>query len=628
MVLTYGLHQTRKRPANFSPHVLAANSSSGNADLDADPELAGYSLDGPGMNVTQQLQGHNTFGLDFMNQEQLMNSAQFQQNFGFSPSTSPMVSNGPMGNNYGNFTMPSSLNTDFYSPPQSAYPSTVSTPHPLPENDSFFFNPQDPRQRPQGFPQQPGNNMGQQFSYDSNGNPVYASSGPTSDSMGAFSAPGSFGQMQNQTGHGDGSGLVSPNINMGQESMFSLGDSDEDDGSGQNRMQGDFTSAMEENGMGWNSSLPGQYTQSARYPGGPTRKHVVIGGTTTDYVDGNSEPSAPGLGRSQSFKATDKRQAKLPRNASTPAHLAKQGNSIDQLGQSLPTSPNGDMPGNMSGFSSAAASRPSSPPGSKPGSSTNLAAAGANANSGDGNGPTTCTNCFTQTTPLWRRNPEGQPLCNACGLFLKLHGVVRPLSLKTDVIKKRNRGSGNNAPTGTRTKKGGNPTGASRKNSSLNMANSGNNQSATNLSQPGSKGGSPSSGPGSASYTNFAQAGAVGGKGVVPIAAAPPKSTPGPGASTMSRPAPPAASKRQRRHSKSDGTNMSGMDMDGQDSFADGSRPLAPTPSMPSISSTMMSYGMGQGMGDMQQQQQQQQQNMNSGGSGGQQEWEWLTMSL
>lgn len=53
--------------------------------------------------------------------------------------------------------------------------------------------------------------------------------------------------------------------------------------------------------------------------------------------------------------------------------------------------------------------------------------------------PFECTNCHTRTTPLWRRNPEGQPLCNACGLFLKLHGEVRPLSLKTDVIKKRNR---------------------------------------------------------------------------------------------------------------------------------------------------------------------------------------------
>ncbi|KAH9946988.1 hypothetical protein B0H21DRAFT_822341 [Amylocystis lapponica] len=52
--------------------------------------------------------------------------------------------------------------------------------------------------------------------------------------------------------------------------------------------------------------------------------------------------------------------------------------------------------------------------------------------------PTVCTNCQTTNTPLWRRDPEGQPLCNACGLFYKLHGVVRPLSLKTDVIKKRN----------------------------------------------------------------------------------------------------------------------------------------------------------------------------------------------
>lgn len=53
-----------------------------------------------------------------------------------------------------------------------------------------------------------------------------------------------------------------------------------------------------------------------------------------------------------------------------------------------------------------------------------------------------CANCFTKTTPLWRRNPQGEPLCNACGLFLKLHGTVRPLSLKTDVIKKRQRGQG------------------------------------------------------------------------------------------------------------------------------------------------------------------------------------------
>lgn len=49
-----------------------------------------------------------------------------------------------------------------------------------------------------------------------------------------------------------------------------------------------------------------------------------------------------------------------------------------------------------------------------------------------------CSNCGTTKTPLWRKDSEGNTLCNACGLFQKLHGTMRPLSLKTDVIKKRN----------------------------------------------------------------------------------------------------------------------------------------------------------------------------------------------
>ncbi|ORX58672.1 hypothetical protein DM01DRAFT_1318047 [Hesseltinella vesiculosa] len=50
-----------------------------------------------------------------------------------------------------------------------------------------------------------------------------------------------------------------------------------------------------------------------------------------------------------------------------------------------------------------------------------------------------CSNCSTSTTPLWRRDIEGNPLCNACGLYLKLHKEKRPLSMKSDVIKKRQR---------------------------------------------------------------------------------------------------------------------------------------------------------------------------------------------
>ncbi|XP_033726906.1 transcription factor GATA-4-like isoform X3 [Pecten maximus] len=50
-----------------------------------------------------------------------------------------------------------------------------------------------------------------------------------------------------------------------------------------------------------------------------------------------------------------------------------------------------------------------------------------------------CANCHTTTTTLWRRNNEGEPVCNACGLYYKLHGVNRPLAMKKDGIQTRKR---------------------------------------------------------------------------------------------------------------------------------------------------------------------------------------------
>ncbi|XP_077294292.1 uncharacterized protein LOC143916896 isoform X4 [Arctopsyche grandis] len=69
-----------------------------------------------------------------------------------------------------------------------------------------------------------------------------------------------------------------------------------------------------------------------------------------------------------------------------------------------------------------------------------------------------CSNCCTLTTSLWRRNAHGEPVCNACGLYYKLHNVNRPLSMKKDAIQTRKRkpkgsskadssNSNNNTPT-------------------------------------------------------------------------------------------------------------------------------------------------------------------------------------
>lgn len=753
--------QTRKRPANFSPHMPAIGN---NADLHLDVDLHEYALD-PSLS-----NGHNgiPFALDsFMDNDGMITSAgPFQQQFCISPSTSPMVNHGLFTNMYSNSgpSMPSSsipTTADYYSPPGSAYQSTASTPHPLNDGsasastENFYFGSMDMRHGQQrgsqnfrsGQPSAPssmatsvggsvataGGHGASSLMYGSGAGTSLFSHGPAStsgpDSVSAFST--SLGhvdptQVFHQQQPDNQLSARSPGVNGGSsllgDAVFSFGaDSDideEDAGAFADRtlgLSGDFSPGMDEsldsNGnpisgstptgssMGWDATLPGQFsTQAARYPGGmPARKHVTIGGTTTNEFgdmtsidwDGINGPASnnKSLSRSQSqsFRnggvGGDRRQPKMSRNASTP-NVNNMGGNFDRSGQTIPDSPPSEANGmggsvTASGFSSVAHSRPSSPPmsDSKQGSSTNLQAQGQ----GD-SAPTTCTNCFTQTTPLWRRNPEGQPLCNACGLFLKLHGVVRPLSLKTDVIKKRNRGSGAQLPVGgtsTRSSKKGAASGTStRKNSTLSISSiaaaSASQAVATpTVSTPPAQqragsvndGESPTSGANTAgstpaSYTGSTSGSAAGGKGVIPIAAAPPKSAPGPGAASMPRSITVSTSKRQRRHSKSAGSStmhhssMSANDVSlGGSSIMDIDSPENSTGSNEAALSMSASTGLGfldkhtsnlglanafgvtqrpmvgPGMigmgpaasGSM----------MTPGGTaGGPQEWEWLTMSL
>ncbi|XP_032779626.2 box A-binding factor isoform X2 [Daphnia magna] len=70
-------------------------------------------------------------------------------------------------------------------------------------------------------------------------------------------------------------------------------------------------------------------------------------------------------------------------------------------------------------------------------------AGGGHSSSSNGNGNRrtglVCSNCSTSTTTLWRRNAQGEPVCNACGLYYKLHSVNRPLTMKKEGIQTRKR---------------------------------------------------------------------------------------------------------------------------------------------------------------------------------------------
>ncbi|EFO89845.1 hypothetical protein GCK72_023586 [Caenorhabditis remanei] len=61
-----------------------------------------------------------------------------------------------------------------------------------------------------------------------------------------------------------------------------------------------------------------------------------------------------------------------------------------------------------------------------------------------------CSNCNGTNTTLWRRNAEGDPVCNACGLYFKLHHVARPTSMKKEgALQTRKRKTKNSGDSST-----------------------------------------------------------------------------------------------------------------------------------------------------------------------------------
>lgn len=528
------LPQPRKRPAEASPRVPPINTTGrgdhgGDVGLNNHFSLDPFSTSGP-YSAASQPTPNMSFPLNSFHNDHdpIIHSADpFQTGFDFLHDDSAIFQNNNNNNNnsfpfspsYGNIGIGSTIaSVDYHSPPFSGsrFPSSVSTPPAMSDEQVYFERMQHLQRQQVQLQQQYVQNQMMNMSGQTQPFPSFNQVPTQGYDRPSFSGPqpsfqqSSFGMHghvdPNQVLHAGNAGTGAPRSNM--FSLHADSDNEDEDVAAFADKSMDLLT-MDENldysGYSYNP-------HSARYPAGPPRKQVTIGGTETmgeDWRDGGSLGRTHGSAASVSEirnRGNDPRRQKIPRTVSTPNAALMQHSDLYRT-QSAHTSPNSPL---ESGRSTTTSSRAPSP--------TRLQ------QSQDANGlPTTCSNCHTQTTPLWRRNADGNPLCNACGLFLKLHGVVRPLSLKTDIVKKRNRGTGNNTGannTGTATRKKG-----SRKNSLVNppannsnttTSNSNNNPRGTGSADQSESPRSNTSGSGSTPTSRT---------GVVPIASAPPKPT-------------------------------------------------------------------------------------------------------
>lgn len=612
-----------KRRAEASPQVPPTTNIMGH-DLINDAALHNYSLDATDFNQSQQTRPHVSFDLDTFdidNDSLITSAGPFQNQFTFSPVGSPMMSNGPYMQMFNQASVPMgppAHPSEFYSPVGSAFQSTVSTPQPQSELDQTHFGTSlDMRnQHSMGSfsqlsqsQQNSSHSLAQQFVFNPSQDQMFTAV-PTSTANFGHSSTLSMNSHVDPTQVLNSESVPTTTFGtMPNEGMFTFGaDSDNEDDE-VNKLY----SPMDDGTFDFSSALNWENNLSAQFSSLPTgysnlynHKGIAIGGTevmtSPSEWDGtgniaHSHASAISVSDMRN-RGNEPRSKKIARTISTPnAQAMGQHSMFSVRPQSSPNSPP------ASGYTSTAPSRPDSPSGTRPGTESGA--------------PTTCTNCFTQTTPLWRRNPEGQPLCNACGLFLKLHGVVRPLSLKTDVIKKRNRGTGSQPPTNSsatanRVKK------PSRKNSVVQAL-------ASNLAPAKSSASELDSPVGSGTASNSTAGNTPTSTGPPP----PPKSTvvpiaPGPPKPQIIAPnAPPTRlvpSRRARRQSKAGGASQD-LDMSDAGDTSGKASTLTNTGQQSFLSHQPRQTPQASGS-------QTQNNKTASGINSGAQEWEWLTMSL